>query len=342
MVVRTAQRHHSDTGSEVVIVLLDTEGKIVAANSAWRTTMAQRAPEVSIGDVGDDYVEALSSLYPGIEPGWLREQLSALATRRCDEVVATTPPSDDGAQGGLRITRLDDDVRPLLVATHVDLSDVAEAQDALHTVQDQLVTARSAERRRVAGSLAEVTSAHLEALRRDLASLRDVVDDDAALGLLARMEQSLGEATRETRNFAYLLHPTALDNGLVAASERLARDFVADAGIHLRYRTTGPVDQAPRAVQEAAFRVIQEALSNVHRHAGASRVSVTLSVRDDALRLRIADDGRGLPRGPVTPGVGISGMQDRAAELGGAVEVIGGRKGAIVLARLPFDPAPGR
>jgi signal transduction histidine kinase len=329
-------------GGEVVIVLLDTDGKIVAANANWRTTMAQRAPGASIGDVGDDYVDALSLLYAGIVPSWLREQIGELAARRCNEVLATTPPSDHGVQAGLRITRLDHDVRPLLVATHVDLSDVAEAQDALHTVQDQLVTARSAERRRVAGSLAEVTSAHLEALRRDLASLRDVVDDDAALSLLARMEHSLGEATRETHNFAYLLHPTALDDGLLAASERLSRDFVGDAGIQLRYRTSGPVDQAPRAVQEAAFRVIQEALSNVHRHAAASRVSVTLTVRSDALRIRIADDGRGLPRGPVTPGVGISGMQDRAAQLGGAVEVIAGRKGAIVLARLPFDPAPGR
>jgi signal transduction histidine kinase len=330
--------------AEIVIVLLDTDGKIVAANSVWRAMMARYAPESPLGDVGGDYVDAISRLYSGIEASWLREQIGALAARETDEVRATAPAAENGAAGpgGLHITRLDHDERPLLVATLVDLSDVAETQDALHTVQDQLATARSAERQRFAGSLAEVTSAHLETLSRDLEMLRVAFADAAAQGLITRMEDSLNEAMRETRNFAYLLHPAALDDGLVAASERLVRDFVADAGIHLRYRTSGPVDVAPRAVQEAAFRVLQEALSNVYRHAKAGRVSVTLSVRDDALHIRVADDGAGLAGGMLAPGVGISGMRDRAAELGGAVEVIAARKGTIVLARLPFDPAPGR
>jgi two-component system NarL family sensor kinase len=170
-------------------------------------------------------------------------------------------------------------------------------------------------------------------------ALRAFVDDAAAQSMIARMEAALQEATHETRNFADLLHPAALDGGLAAASQRLARDFADDAGLRLRFRMSGPVDRAPRAAQEAAFRVIQAALSNVHRHAEASSVAVTLSVRDGALRIRIADDGRGLPPGPLSPGVGISSMRDRAIALGGAVEVINGRRGAIVLARLPFSAA---
>jgi signal transduction histidine kinase len=326
--------------TDPVIVLLDTDGTILATNAPWRESMSLRSRAGPIGEVGHDYVDAVTGFFYGIDAPWLREQIAALAARKTDEVRAEMSDAGDAAgPRQLRITRLDHDERPVLVATHIDLSGVAETQEALHALQDQLATARSAERQRFAGSLAEVTSAHLEALRRDLSVLRAFVDDAAAQGMIARMEASLQEAMHETRNFADLMHPAALDGGLAAASRRLARDFADDAGLGLRYRTSGPVDRAPRAVQEAAFRVLQAALSNVHRHAEANSVAVTLSVRDGALRIRIADDGRGLPPGPLSPGVGISGMRDRAAALGGAVEVINGRRGAIVLARLPFGAA---
>jgi signal transduction histidine kinase len=331
-VARLAQ---AEAGPEVV--LLDAGGMILAANGSWRAALGRERLGSSIGEPGTDYVEAVTRLHPQLETAWLRAQITALTDRQTDEVLTTVATGEGEGRRlrHLRINRLEQDGATLLVAAHRDLSGIAEARDTLQGLQDQLADARIDERRRILGSLAEMTDAPLEALRRDLEQLRDSVDGDGALDLVARMESSLSEAMLETHNLGSLLHPAALDEGLAAAGRRLARGFAADAGVRLRYRTTGAVDAAPRIIQEAAFRVLQEALSNVHRHARASALSVTLAARDEALHIRIADDGVGLRDG-YAMGVGVSGMQSRAAELGGAVEVIGARRGVIVLARLPY------
>jgi signal transduction histidine kinase len=320
-----------------LIVLLDTDGRIVAANEPWRAAFAQQ--HVSAGEAGGDYASALAQLLPGLDAGRLRERIHALAAHRTDEVT-TTPPSE-GALNPLlvRIQRLDEGPRTLLVATHANLGGMAQAEEALQQLEDQLAGARSAERGRFAEQLAELTGPHLDALRRNLARLRAVVEGERAADTVARMEGSLREAMAETANFAALMHPAALDEGLIGASRKLAQEFAAGAGVRLRYRASGDVDAAPRPAQEAAFRVLQEALSNVYRHAAAGMVSVTLAARDGALHLRVSDDGKGLPPGEASLGVGIPGMRTRAAQLGGAVEVIGRRRGVVVLAHLPYEAA---
>ncbi|NUT11589.1 MAG: sensor histidine kinase, partial [Nonomuraea sp.] len=93
------------------------------------------------------------------------------------------------------------------------------------------------------------------------------------------------------------------------------------------------------AVETAAYRIAQEALTNARRHAEATSVLVTLRREDDALRVSVADDGTGLPDEP-SPGVGLTSMRERAAEIGGTC-VIGPREGGgtEVVAVLPFTPA---
>jgi len=319
-----------------VIVLLDTDGQVLAATDAWLGAFDRQRLPAPGGD--EDYASALGRLCPDLDADGLREGIAALAARRTEEVTATAV--GDGGLGPLqvRIQRLGEGPGALLVATSSDMVEMAQALAALPALEDQLALARSAERGRFAQSLAELTAPHLEALRGNLARLREAADDQQTADTVAYMEGSLREAILETRNLAALLHPAALDDGLAMASRRLAHDFAAGAGVRLRYRASGEVDAAPRPVQEAAFRVIQEALSNVYRHAAASSVSVTVAARDAALHVRVADDGRGLTPGELALGVGIPGMQARAADLGGAVEVIA-RKGVIVLAYLPYEAA---
>jgi signal transduction histidine kinase len=326
-----------------VIALLDGDGRILAASEAWLGMLAGRGLPAAAGDPGASYAQVIGRLHPGPAADWLQGQIAALAAGRADEVRATFPGAEGAPPqaGRLRIQRLDYERRVLLVATHNDDGDATEARDALQSLRSQLAGARADERRRFAEVLAEMTAAHLDALSRDLRRLRDFFDSEAARPTLERMEGSLRDAMRETRHFGYLLHPVALDEGLASAARQLAREFAADAGLRLRYRSSGPVDAAPRAVQEAAFRVIQEALSNVHRHAEASSVTVSVSARPDAssLRVRIADDGKGLGPGEPALGVGIPGMRSRAAQLGGAVEVTGRRRGVVVVAHLPYGAA---
>ena len=109
---------------------------------------------------------------------------------------------------------------------------------------------------------------------------------------------------------------------------------------------TGPVDQSPIEVQRSVLRVVQEALVNVHRHARANKVTVSLKVDGGFLRLKIADDGKGLrlqnhgASADVTRlGVGIPGMEARIRQLGGSLRIQSGKSGTTILAAVPIAPA---
>jgi signal transduction histidine kinase len=99
-------------------------------------------------------------------------------------------------------------------------------------------------------------------------------------------------------------------------------------------------------VQHAAFRVVQEALSNVHRHAGAKGVEVELANRGGELTLRIADDGKGIASlgrahlEGIPPGVGIAGMRSRVEQLDGSLDIASDRAGTVVAAWIPLPDAP--
>jgi signal transduction histidine kinase len=102
------------------------------------------------------------------------------------------------------------------------------------------------------------------------------------------------------------------------------------------------VDEVDAAAQHAAFRIVQEAVSNVYRHAKATKVSVSLTSQAGALTVRVADDGRGIPKdatanaGNASLGVGISGMRVRVEQLRGRLEIANGaRSGTVVTAIIP-------
>jgi signal transduction histidine kinase len=125
----------------------------------------------------------------------------------------------------------------------------------------------------------------------------------------------------------------------VAELVRLARE----AGLNLEVEMASPPRELPPAVDQAAYRILQEAVTNVLRHAGPARVAVSVAYGRDALVLRVADDGRGSGDGDHGAGQGIVGMRERAALLSGELTAgprLGG--GFQVLARLPLQPERGR
>jgi signal transduction histidine kinase len=167
------------------------------------------------------------------------------------------------------------------------------------------------------------------------------------LRLLETVETSLEEATRELRVFTYLLHPLALENdGLERTLRTYLEGFAQRTDLQAEASVVGEVETLPFALQCALLRIIQEALANVHRHAGASRVSICLKMTPAALRLAVSDDGRGLPRHkdhaePAQKGIGIPGMRSRLREFGGTLEIHDGGRGTTLIALVPL-PAPKR
>ncbi len=150
------------------------------------------------------------------------------------------------------------------------------------------------------------------------------------------------EALRELRIFTYLLHPPNLaKDGLQATLRDFAEGFAGRTGLIARIRIPEEVDGLAQDLPAGILRVVQEALSNVHRHASASRVSVNARIQPRRLVIRIRDNGHGIvgparPDGSIRLGVGVAGMRARLEQFGGSLRIRTGRGGTSVVAMVPI------
>ena len=339
-------------GPSAEIVILDQEGTIVAVNHAWRTAPPVRGFSAKASGVGASYFELVQVIVPELDEARFRRGLEALRTGRKRELrnafAIDTAKGPRWRQVTITLLPLGDEIR--FVAIHEDMTEFVRAQAALERASEQLLTVQDDERARIALELHDSTAQHLAALGLGLARLRRTLTDAAAGPILDDMSESLAEAVRETRVISYLMKPNSLlREGLASAAERFVRGFAHRTGLKGGYEVRGPVDEAPAPVQHAAFRIVQEALSNVHRHAQATAADVSITSVDDELIVRICDDGRGIQcaDGLTEPhlGVGILGMRARVEQLGGRVLVTSHAGGTIVTAVMPVgrtaDPAAG-
>jgi signal transduction histidine kinase len=203
--------------------------------------------------------------------------------------------------------------------------------------------AAEAERRRLARNLHDSAAQHLVALDLSLSSLgRQPPGSEAAGAILDDMRASVTALHREIRTFSYLLHPPQLKRlGLAAALARFAEAFGRRAELAVEIDIQGEPQSLPADLELALYRVAQEAVMNVHRHARAERLQLRLIQSPASVTLEVEDDGVGLadadPAGrPGEVGVGITGMQARLAQLGGALELVRLPRGLRVRATAPL------
>ncbi|MFL5204700.1 MAG: histidine kinase [Microvirga sp.] len=223
------------------------------------------------------------------------------------------------------------------------LSDqVTGANNKVNELSGQLLVLQEEERQRIARELHDSTAQHLVAANLGLATLEGtVVATPASRSAFAEIESLLAEALRELRIFTYLLHPPNLaKDGLQATLRDFAEGFAGRTGLVARIRIPEEVDDLQPELQRAILRVVQEALTNVHRHAGASHVSVNARIRSGRLLVRIRDNGHGIggsarPDGPIRLGVGVAGMRARMEQFGGSLRIRTGRVGTCVVAMTP-------
>src|SRR5215210_689228 len=220
------------------------------------------------------------------------------------------------------------------VAAHA----VRLTSDLQHS-RERLVTAREEERRRLRRDLHDGLGAQLAGLNVQTGVLRRLIPEypEAADEVALELRTELQSAIADIRRLVYDLRPPALDDlGLISALRQLADRYGAEDE-HLRVSVDAPQDlpHLPAAVEVAAYRISQEALTNVVKHARAKTWLVRLAVMD-GVRLEIIDDGIGVPEA-YTAGVGLFSMRERAAELGGTCVVEGAPEGGTrVLVRLPL------
>jgi signal transduction histidine kinase len=229
---------------------------------------------------------------------------------------------------------LEDLARQAEVAVHA----VRLTTDLQHS-RERLVATREEERRRLRRDLHDGLGAQLAGLNVQAGALRRLIprDPDAADEVVVELREELRSAISDIRRLVYDLRPPALDDlGLVEALRQLAERYGSkDEPLRIVVEATEDLPNLPAAVEVAVYRITQEALTNVARHARARTCVVRLVLNDDVV-LEIVDDGLGIPAHR-SAGVGLSSMHERASELGGSCVVQSIPKGGTqVLVRLPL------
>jgi two-component system, NarL family, sensor kinase len=221
-----------------------------------------------------------------------------------------------------------------------------QAEQHLRHLSVRLMTLQDEERRRIARDLHDTAGQTLAAMKMSLALIRQAGASTPALQpLIDDLNALADEALQEIRTASYLLHPPLLDEAGVASAARWFVDgFARRSGIQVQCEIQDGMPRPPREYELVLFRVLQESLTNVHRHSGATRASITLNSENNQFRLEISDNGRGvseerlqqLQASSSGAGVGITGMRERVRELGGYLEIRAGNPGTSVRVGLPL------
>jgi PAS domain S-box-containing protein len=330
---------------------------IVMGDSSLRLTAANRALQ-ALGGYSERELAALT-LYDMTHPddrhlveravadllaGAHERQIEKRFLRKNGEViwVRTTASLIQEANESPRFLALLEDISARKAAEQ----QLAESLTHLRTLAAKLMQTQDDERRRIAQMLHETTAQDLAALKMLLARLNRTSDrlSDADRLLLEDSVQLADRSMNEVRTLAYLLHPPFLDEvGLLSAVRWYAQGFADRSGIKVNLDLPEALERLTREVEMTLFRVIQEALINIHRHAESPTASIHLRVADGRLTLEIEDHGRGMPQdfvarlmaGTGAIGVGLAGMRERLEQLGGALEMESSHDGTIVRALVP-------
>ena len=254
----------------------------------------------------------------------------------------------------------DDDERLMLSFAASAATAVATAQSAANEALRRSLAASERERQRWARELHDETLQQLAGLKVLLSGARRRTEVDKLHEVLEVAVDQIDESITDLRRLVTDLRPAALDDlGLPAALEGLVERVAETAGLKatLRVSLNGPIEdrseegedsrparRLPTAVEDSAYRIVQEALTNVVKHAAASRVDVVIEGDDDRLELRVSDDGKGFDPGASSSGFGLVGMRERVDLLGGTIAIEPQeRRGTTIHVTLPLDhePAPG-
>lgn len=223
---------------------------------------------------------------------------------------------------------------------------VEERTTALRRLSVRVLGLQDAERRRLARELHDSLGQYLTGLKIDLDLLRLSPE---RIELWKQSEDLLVRCISEVRTLSYLLHPPMMDeSGLFSAAGWYLQGFGERSGIKVNLETSEDLGRLADSIEVALFRVLQEALTNVHRHAGATTADIRILRDAEQVVLEVKDNGRGIPREVLNrfretgaaSGVGLAGMHERVRELGGTLELDSDENGTTLLITVPTGSGP--
>jgi len=219
--------------------------------------------------------------------------------------------------------------------------EIEKAGHELRRLSQQLVSAQEEERKKLSHELHDEVGQLLTALRIELGNLDEPgkFSDEASRARLTGTKSLAEQALRTVRDLAMGLRPAMLDElGLIPALQWQGREHSRRNGIPVSIEVEGALDEIPEEYRTCVYRVVQEALTNIARHASARQILIGVIARNDVLSISVMDDGKGFdPQNRKRGGLGLLGMAERVKKLGGELEVVShAGQGTSLLARMPL------
>jgi len=221
---------------------------------------------------------------------------------------------------------------------------VEQRTAALRQLSSRLLNLQDTERRRIARELHDSLGQYLVALKLNVEILRR---SPAHMELWSQSEELMERCIAEVRTLSYLLHPPTMDAvGIASAARWYVEGFGLRSGLKLTLDAPNDPVRLPDAIELALFRVLQEALTNVHRHSGASNADILIRRSSGQVILEVNDNGHGMSQEMLDrfreagtgTGVGLMSMHERARELGGTIQIESGSTGTSMRIAIPVPP----
>jgi two-component system, NarL family, sensor kinase len=227
---------------------------------------------------------------------------------------------------------------------NTDITARQRAEKRARSLSKRILSLEADERRRIARELHDSLGQYLTSLKINLDLLSQAANEKKKAALLSECVQITEQSLKETRTISHLLHPPLLDEaGLASAIRWYVDGFGQRSGIKASFDVPSDLGRFRRDVETALFRVVQEALTNVHRHSGASAVHIRLEVDDEQVWLEVKDNGKGIPEERLHAlesgsgnGVGLAGMRERIREFDGSLSIESSNSGTLLKVSVPM------
>jgi PAS domain S-box-containing protein len=228
-------------------------------------------------------------------------------------------------------------VRNRTAELQLEVAERSKAEQSLHELTLKLIRMQDEERRRLARDLHDSVGQLLSAASMNLSAIGGEKRNLTlrAAKFLAEADELVQQSLKEIRVVSYLLHPPLLDDsGLAPALAWYLEGFSTRSDIRVELVMAQDFGRLPQEMETAIFRVVQECLTNIHRHSGSKTATVRLSRTKEFVHASIEDAGSGMPV-PPTPGVGLRGMRERIGQFGGELETRSSTAGTTIVAKIP-------